>query len=74
MYYKDTLVQNKILLMNDRYNIPSTIKDDEHDRRDAKHSHSHNNVYSPIPILNSQEKLNSMCFLSTIPIEFVIKS
>ena len=37
----------KIILVNDRYDIQSTIKDDEHDRRAAKNSHSHNIFPTP---------------------------
>jgi len=33
--------------VNDRYDIQSTIKDDEHDRRAVKHSHSHNIFPTP---------------------------
>ena len=48
-YIQDTLVhscQRHILC-----DIPSTIKDDEHDHRTAKqsHSHSHNIVLTPEP-------------------------
>ena len=42
---------SKIIYVNNRYGIHSTIKGNEHDHRAAKHSHSHN--IFPTPILNS---------------------
>ena len=62
----------KIIHVNDSYDIHSTIKDEEHDRRAAKYSHSHN--IFPTPDSKFPEKLNSLFFLSTIPIRFVYKS
>ena len=72
MYYKDTLVQLR-LFMNDRYEIPSTIKM-MNMTVVLPNFLTFIIIYSPLLILNSQEKLNSIGFLSTIPIEFVINS
>ena len=63
---------SKIIYVNNRYGIHSTIKDNEHDHRAAKHSYSHN--IFPTPDSKFPEKLNSYVFLSTIPIIFVYKS
>ena len=72
MHYKDTLVQLR-LFMNDRYEIPSTIKM-MNMTVVLPNFLTFIIIYSPLLILNSQEKLNSIGFLSTIPIEFVINS
>ena len=72
MYYKDTLVQLR-LFMNDRYEIPSTIKM-MNMTVVLPNFLTFIIIYSPLLILNSQEKLNSIGFLSTIQIEFVINS
>ena len=45
------------------FDIPSTIKDYEHDHRAAKHSHSHN--IFPTSDSKFPEKLNLLVFLST---------
>ena len=71
MHYKDTLVQLR-LFMNDRYEIPSTIKM-MNMTVVLPNFLTFIIIYSPLLILNSQEKLNSLDFLSTIPIKFAYK-
>ena len=49
-----------IILVNDRYDLPFTIKDDEHQRRAAKHHHIRNVFPKPDDIFPATAELNKV--------------
>ena len=49
-----------IILVNDRYDLPLTIKDDEHERRAAKHLHIPNVFPKPDNIFPATDEFNKV--------------
>jgi len=49
-----------IILVNDRYDLPFTIKDDEHQRRAAKHHHIPNVFPKPDDIFSAMAEFNKV--------------